>query len=103
MNQNNTASFILGALVGGIATYYAYKHKDDIIGKIEEIESNLNIDHREWIEKAKARLEKLTNTFQSTVQQYAHSDTEETAREGEVGHIIEELNQLRAEMAALKA
>lgn len=103
MNQNNTASFILGALVGGIATYYAYKNKDEIIDKLQEIESNLNIDHHEWVEKAKARLEKLTSSFQSTLQQYAHSDTEETAREGEVGHIIEELNQLRAEMAAIKA
>ena len=103
MNQNNTASFILGALVGGVATYYAYKHKDEIIDKLQEIESNLNIDHHEWVEKAKARLEKLTNSFQSTLQQYAHNDTEETAREGEVGHIIEELNQLRAEMAAIKA
>jgi hypothetical protein len=45
----------------------------------------------------------LTNSFQSTIQHYSHSGTEETAREGEVGHIIEELNQLRAEMAALKA
>lgn len=103
MNQNNTASFILGALIGGVATYLAYKHKDEIIDKIQEIESNLNIDHHEWVEKAKARLEMLTNSFQSTIQQYAHSDTEETAREGEVGHIIEELNQLRAEMAALKS
>ena len=45
MNQDNTLSFIVGAALGGIAGYYLYKHQDQIVDKIHELEGNLNIDH----------------------------------------------------------
>ncbi|MCK9374360.1 MAG: YtxH domain-containing protein [Sulfuricurvum sp.] len=102
MNQNNTLlSFVLGAAVGGVAAYYVFKHQDEIVDKIHELEENLNIDHHEWVDKAKAQLERLTQTFQSTVERYTHADTEDAAKESEVSHILEELNRLRKEVQAL--
>lgn len=102
MNQNNNLlSFVLGAAVGGIAAYYVFKHQDEIVDKIHELEENLNIDHHEWVDKAKAQLERLTQTFQSTVERYTHGDAEDAAKESEVSHILEELNRLRKEVQAL--
>lgn len=101
MNNNNLITFLFGAVVGGVAAYYVVKHKDEIIEKIQEIEGNLNIDHAEWIDKAKAQLERLTQNFQNTVQKYSHSDSDEAAKESEVAHIIAELNQLRQEVNSL--
>lgn len=103
MNQNNLASFVLGAVVGGAAAYYVFKHQDEIIDKIHELEDNLNLDRHELIEKAKAQLERLTQSFQSTVERYTHHDTDEAAKESEVSHIIDELNRLREEVKALGA
>lgn len=101
MNQNNLATFLLGAVLGGAAAYYVFKHQDEIIDKIHDLEENLNLDHHELIDKAKAQLEKLTQSFQTTVERYTHTDTDEAAKESEVAHIIEELNRLRDEVQAL--
>lgn len=101
MNNNNLITFLFGAVVGGAAAYYIFKHQDEILEKIQEIEGNLNIDHAEWIEKAKAQLERLTQSFQTTVQKYSHSESDEAAKESEVAHIIAELNQLRQEVNSL--
>lgn len=104
MNQNtNLLSFVLGAAIGGAAAYYLFKHQDEILDKIHDLEGNLHIDHHEWIEKAKTQLEKLTQSFQSTVERYTHSEAEETAKESELAHIIDELNKLRQEVQALSA
>ena len=101
MNQNNLATFLLGAVLGGAAAYYVFKHQDEIIDKIHDLEENLNLDRHELIDKAKAQLEKLTQSFQTTVERYTHTDTDEAAKESEVAHIIEELNRLRDEVQAL--
>lgn len=107
MNQNNLLTFAVGAAIGGAAAYYAFKHKDEILGKIDEkiddLEGALHIDRHEWLEKAKEQLDKLTQTFQSTVQRFSHGETEEAAKESEVAHILEELNKLRQEVHALSA
>ncbi|MFA5215099.1 hypothetical protein [Sulfuricurvum sp.] len=100
--QNNLLSFVLGAAIGGAAAYYAYKHKDEILEKINDMEDNLHFDQHEWIEKAKDQLDHLTHTFQSAVQRYSHSSNEET-KEDEIARLTEELNALRQEMQALKA
>lgn len=103
MNQNNFASFVLGAALGGAAAYYLFKHQDEIMDKIHDLEENLNLDRHALIDKAKAQLERLTQSFQSTVERYTHSDTDEAAKESEVGHIIAELNRLREEVKSLSA
>jgi len=133
MNQNNNLlSFVLGAAIGGAAAYYLFKHQDEILDKIHDLEGNLNInhnewiekgkgqlekltqsfqalegnlniDHNEWIEKAKGQLEKLTQSFQATVERYTHGNTDEAAKENEIAHIVEELNKLRQEVKALSA
>ncbi|MBD3799310.1 MAG: hypothetical protein IE883_05370 [Epsilonproteobacteria bacterium] len=54
MNQNNTLSFIFGAAIGAVAGYYLFKHQDEIVNKIHELEGNLDIDHNALIEKAKS-------------------------------------------------
>ncbi len=102
MNQNNGLTLLLGAVLGGVATYYAIKHQDDIIDKIQELEGNLNIDHNALIENAKGKLDQLTSSFQSTIGRYTHSD--DTAEQAdEIAAITEELNRLREEVRALKA
>lgn len=103
MNQNNTIGLLLGAVLGGVATYYAIKHKDDIIDKINDLEDNISFDHHELINSAKEKLDQLTNTLQSTIQRYTHSDEGSTDKADEVAAIMEELNRLRDEVQALKA
>lgn len=104
MNQQNTLlSFVVGAAIGGAAAYYAFKHKDEILEKINDMEDNLHFDQHEWIEKAKDQLDHLTHTFQSAVQRYSHSSDEATSKEDEVARLTEELNALRQELQALKA
>ncbi len=102
MNQNNTIGLLLGAVLGGVATYYAIKHKDDIIDKINDLEDNISFDHHELINSAKEKLDQLTHTLQSTIQRYMHS-AEGSSGKAEVATIMEELNHLRDEMHALKA
>ncbi len=104
MNQhNNLLSFVLGAAIGGAAAYYAFKHKDEILEKINDMEDNIHFDQQEWIEKAKEQLDRLTHTFQSTVQRYSNTPSEDTIKEDEIARLTEELNTLRQEMQALKA
>ncbi|MDD2265499.1 hypothetical protein [Sulfuricurvum sp.] len=104
MNQQNTLlTFVVGAAIGGAAAYYAYKHKDEILEKINDMEDNLHFDQHEWIEKAKDQLDHLTHTFQSAVQRYSHSSNEETSKEDEIARLTEELNNLRQEIQTLKA
>lgn len=99
MNSNNSLSFILGAVLGGVATYYALKHQDEIIEKIHELEENLNLDHNELIASAKHKLDQLTQNVQSTIGRFSGNEE----KSDEVASIMEELERLRAEVAALKA
>lgn len=96
--QNNLLSFVLGAAIGGAAAYYAYKHKDEILEKINDMEDNLHFDQYEWIEKAKEQLDRLTHKIQSVV----HTPSDDTLKEDEIARLTEELNALRQEMQALK-
>ncbi len=100
MNQNNTLSFILGAAIGAAAGYYLFKHQDEIVDKIHELEGNLNIDHNALIEKAKSKLDSLTQSVQSTIERYSGSDNKST---DEITAIMAELKQLRDEVKTLQA
>lgn len=100
MNQNNTLSFILGAAIGAAAGYYIFKHQDEIVDKIHELEGNLNIDHNALIEKAKNKLDSLTQSVQSTIERYSGSDNKST---DEITSIMAELKQLREEVRELSA
>lgn len=99
MNQNNTLSFVLGAAIGAVAGYYLFKHQDEIVDKIHELEENLNIDHHQLIDKAKNKLESLTQSVQSSLERYTHS--EEPNRD-ELQSIMAELAKLREEVQSLK-
>jgi len=101
MERNNTIGLVLGAILGGAATYYAYKHKDDIIGKINELEENLHFDHHELIHDAKEKLDSLTHSVQSTIERF--KGHEEVNKADEIASMMEELAALRAEVKALKA
>lgn len=100
MNQNNTLSFILGAAIGAAAGYYLLKHQDEIVDKIHELEENLNIDHNALIEKAKSKLDTLTQSVQSTIERYSGSDNKSA---DEITAIMAELKQLREEVKSLQA
>jgi polyhydroxyalkanoate synthesis regulator phasin len=101
MNQDNTLSFIVGAALGGIAGYYLYKHQDQIVDKIHELEGNLNIDHNSLIEKAKSKLDTLTQNVQSTIERYTHGSEPKTT--DEITAIMTELARLREEVRELSA
>lgn len=101
MNQDNTLSFILGAALGGIAGYYLFKHQDQIVDKIHELEGNLNIDHNALIDKAKNKLDALTQNVQSTIERYTHGSEDKSA--DEITSIMTELAKLREEVRELKA
>lgn len=109
-NDNHTLlSFVLGAAIGGAAAYYLFKHKDEIIDKINDeigdkihnLEEHLHFDHNALIDKAKTRLDTLAGNVQSTIQRYTH--TQEKAPDEEIASIMEELARLREEVKALSA
>ena len=101
MDRNNTISLVLGAIIGGVATYYTYKHKDDIIDKIDELKENLHLDNNEFIHKAKDKLDSLTHSVQSTIERFKSHDNADKA--DEIASMMEELATLRAEIQTLKA
>ena len=103
MNQNNALSLLLGAVVGGVATYFAIKHQDEIIDKIHDLEDNIHFDHHALIDSAKGKLDALANTLQSTIQRYTHSGDNTTEKSNEIEAIMEDLNRLRDEVQALKS
>lgn len=101
MEQNNMLSFIVGAAIGGVAGYMLFKHQDDIVEKLQDLEETLHIDHNALIDKAKNQLDSLTQNVQSTIQRYTHSDEKPSA--DEIASIMEELARLREEVKALSA
>lgn len=94
-------SFIVGAAIGGVAGYMLFKHQDDIVEKLQDLEETLHIDHNALIDKAKNQLDSLTQNVQSTIQRYTHSDEKPSA--DEIASIMEELARLREEVKALSA
>ncbi|MDD2837503.1 YtxH domain-containing protein [Sulfuricurvum sp.] len=101
MEHNNMLSFIVGAAIGGVAGYMLFKHQDDIVEKLQDLEETLHIDHNALIDKAKNQLDSLTQNVQSTIQRYTHSDEKPSA--DEIASIMEELARLREEVKALSA
>lgn len=101
MSQDNTLSFVLGAAIGGIAGYYFFKHQDQIVDKIHELEDNLNIDHNALIDKAKSKLDTLTQNVQSTIERYTHGNEDKST--DEITAIMAELSKLREEVRELRA
>ncbi|MDP2849759.1 MAG: hypothetical protein Q8M43_04190 [Sulfuricurvum sp.] len=100
MNQDNTLSFVLGAALGGVAGYYLFKHQDQIVDKIHELEGNLHIDHNTLIDKAKSKLDTLTQSVQSTIERYTHGNEDKSA--DEITAIMAELAKLREEVRELR-
>ena len=105
MEKNNALTFLLGAVLGGAAAYYAYKHQDDILSGIQDLEGSLNLENNELIEKTKAQFSQLSQNVQSAVQRYSHTDSksDDTMSEDEITSLKEELARLRAEVQILKA
>lgn len=103
MERNNTSTIglVLGAIIGAAATYYAYKHKDDIIGKINELEDNLHFDHHELINDAKEKIDSLTHSVKSTIEGF--KEDIEVTKADKIASMMEEVAILRAEIKALKA
>ncbi len=104
MEKNNALTFLLGAVLGGAAAYYAYKHQDEILAGIQDLEGSLNLDNNELIEKTKAQFGQLSQNVQSAIQRYTDTAGEErdSIKENEISSLKEELDRLRAEVATLK-
>lgn len=101
MNQNNTLTFIVGAALGAAAGYLLFKHQDEIVDKIHELEENLNIDHNALIDKAKTKLDSLTQSVQSTIERYTQGN--EPKAVDEITQIMAELSKLREEVKSLQS
>lgn len=104
MNDNNghgLLSFVLGAALGGAAAYYLFKHQDDIIDKIHELEGTLNLDHNVLIDQAKSKFDAVAESVQSTIQRYTHSDEKPSGED--IAAMMEELGRLKEEVRALSA
>lgn len=104
MEKNNALTFLLGAVIGGTAAYYAYKHQDELLGGIHDLEESLSLDKNELIEKTKAQFSQLSQNVQEAIGNYTqNSDNESMSKEKELTSLMEELARLRAEVQALKS
>ena len=104
MEKKNALTFLLGAVIGGAAAYYAYKHQDEIVAGIQDLEGSLNLDNNELIEKTKAQFAQLSQNVQNAIGGYmdASSETSPT-KEDEITTLMEEIQRLRAEVQTLKS
>ena len=104
MEKNHALTFLLGAVIGGAAAYYAYKHQDEILEGIKDLEGSLNLDNNELFEKTKVQFSQLSQNVQSAIGRYTDTSTNETPQnEEEISALMEELERLRAEVQILKA
>ena len=104
MEKNHALTFLLGAVIGGAAAYSAYKHQDEILEGIKDLEGSLNLDNNELIEKTKVQFSQLSQNVQSAIGRYTDTSTNETPQnEEEISALMEELERLRAEVQILKA
>lgn len=105
MEKNNALTFLIGAVLGGAAAYYAYKHQDEILAGIQDLEGSLNLDNNELIEKTKAQFSQLSQNVQSAIQRYTDtaSESNESINEDDIASLKEELERLRAQVQTLKA
>ncbi|MFA6189098.1 MAG: hypothetical protein WC680_07445 [Sulfuricurvum sp.] len=104
MEKNNALTFLLGAVIGGTAAYYAYKHQDELIASISDLEGSLNLDSNELIEKTKLQFNQLSQNVKTAIQDYTDTSAKPTAaKEEEIASLKEELARLRAEIKALNS
>lgn len=104
MEKNNALTFLIGAVLGGAAAYYAYKHQDEILTGIQDLEGSLNLENNELVEKTKAQFNQLSQNVQAAIQRYTDDvPSEPTAKEEDITSLMEELERLRAEVQTLKA
>jgi predicted PurR-regulated permease PerM len=98
MNKDNLLSFIFGAAITGAGAYYAFKNKDEIANKIEDIEDAIADDYEDLVKKSKIKLEELTSVVQSTVQSFLHGGTADVVVEGELKLVLKKLDKLQKEI-----
>jgi polyhydroxyalkanoate synthesis regulator phasin len=104
MEKNHALTFLLGAVIGGTAAYYAYKHQDEILEGIKDLEGSLNLDNNELIEKTKAQFNQLSDNVQNAIGRYTNSsDDSATRNEDEIAVLMEEIERLRLEVQTLKS
>lgn len=104
MEKKNTLTFLLGAIIGGAAAYYAYKHQDELLGGLHDLEESLNLDNNELIEKTKAQFSQLSQNVQEAIGNYTqNSDDKSMSKEKELTSLMEELTRLRAKVEELKS
>jgi hypothetical protein len=103
MDKNNALIFLVGAVLGGTAAYYAYKHQDEILAGIQDLEGSLNLDNNELIEKTKAQFTQLSENVQSAIGRYTNSSDDSASNEDEIALLMEEVERLRLEVQTLKS
>ena len=101
MNQNNLLSFALGATITGISAYYVYKNKDEIACKLNDLEETLVDDYEVLVDKAKAKLEALSQAFHETTQNVLNTDMDDVMKGSEIKHLMKKLDKLQKEIQVL--
>lgn len=92
--KNDGANFLLGALIGGFAAYYAIKHKDEIMERLSEIGEDFDLQNNEHLLNAKEKLGTFVQSVTSGVNSLVDDEKEK---------LKAELDALKVEMAALRA
>jgi len=101
MKHKPLLGFALGATITGVGAYYIYKNKDELSGKIEDLEETLVDDYEILVEKAKAKFEALSHAFKEIAQNVLHADVEEVVKGSEMKHLMKKLDKLQKEIHML--
>ncbi len=101
MSENSLIKFLLGTAIGGVGVYYAIKHKDEIMEKINQLEEEYKIDSDKIVQSAKDKLDALTKNIQSKLEEFKGDAAEN--KNDSIDVIIEELNHLRKEVSKFKS
>lgn len=107
MNKNGLY-LILGTIAGATLAYMAYRHKDEILEKVRELEAQMKEKKGEWGEKAGELADKakegfntLVDKLHELVEKYAHSLQNGSANEDEKAKIRAELDELKSSIDKL--
>lgn len=107
MNKNGLY-LILGTIAGATLAYMAYRHKDEILEKVRELEIQIKEKKGVWSEKAEEFADKAKEGFavaieklQTVVEKYATLLAEGKENHDEKAKIQAELDEIKASIGAL--
>ncbi len=96
LEKRDGTSFVLGAIIGGFAAYYAVTHKEEIIEKVQKIEDKLN--KNETFTSLKQKFESMTAKVQGMYDRFSGKDKD---AEDSLDSLMNEIEMLKAQVERL--